>query len=326
MYLSWRNSPGWFILFTKVHPDIDKAYHHHTQFFCQCVLGMMSTEDSTNWKEDFAMAAFYLQKQHRNLHAHRLNDNLYATFLYISGLNPGKVNEQLGNTFQHLLTNTNKSRILAGAASYCFQYISDYKSDLEQGLYRPIHIRSISRKIRQTRPWHWHRTFRSRLRTDQLLFKEGMQFPLTSLRKQVNKAKKDKNYQFFVRSIFSVDWKNGPSETRYLSPYFYMCYLDYFIKILPHTEPYAPLIKMCRTKTLSPMSTFFPALSRRARRVIGDYLERAESELGNGDVEVKWYIIDTLWQMRVLNFGTFYWSFCSFRNTYWRNMGRTLPV
>jgi len=154
-------------------------------------------------------------------------------------------------------------------------------------------IRGINKRIRRLRPWNWHRTFRHRVPVDQLLFTHFIrkeEYALSNFGKLAHMGEEDKEAPFWVCSITSVDWKNIKStgNTRESGTlYDYMCYLEYLIKILPKAEPYTPLIDLCKAKAFSPMSIALPDLSRRARSVIADYLERVEYEVRKTKVRAR---------------------------------------
>jgi len=261
------------------------------QSFCQCAFHKINGQYHDDWKGNYILEFFYLRGKTRKCQFDKGSGNIYDVLDYLSWRWSRAVNVQIGFKFQQILTEANKSRILSRAAAYCFQYLSNDNSELGKGPHRFIHIRSTSRRIRQIRPWYWHMTFRRRLRTDRLLCMCRRRSPLTSFKMLANIARAadvEDEAECAVRSIFSVDWGKWLHDDYSFLPYHYMCHLEDFIEILPQAESYAPLIDMCKTKTLSHMSTFFPALSRRARRVIADYLERVESELLDaGDLEIK---------------------------------------
>ena len=254
----------------------------------------MNGEYRDHWESHFQLVSCHIQRHRKELYPD-YKHNLPITLHELASNESSGYLSQIGYTLRHLLTKADKSRIYSRAAAYCIEYLSRNSPHLEDKIYEFIQIRSINRRTRRNRPWHWHRIFRHRLQVDQLLYIAGLyryRRGLTNFEKLVNVDKKRKEYQFEVCSIFSVNWRNKPDPIFGTSlPYKYMCHLEYFINTLPQAEPYTPLIDMCRTKAFSPWSMLFPALSRQARRAITAYLERVQSELWNQDSQVAWYII-----------------------------------
>lgn len=261
---------------------INDTYHSHVTSLCKCVVAAIHGRYCDDWEANYALAIFHIQRQFRELSWH-WSHNLGTALWDLSTLSDrrNKACNQIGFTLRHVLTKQDKCRIFSRAAAYCMNYLSNLNSDLSKEAHRIIKLWSTSRRIRQVRPWHWHRTFRRRVRhVDQLLYTtSGHGYSLANFTDIVNMYKDNKQESFSVCSIFSVNWRNVKEKDTYnwsKLPYEYICYLEYFIKILPRAGPYAPLIDMCRTRTFSPMSMVFPVLSRRAQRVIADYLKRAD--------------------------------------------------
>ena len=265
---------------------INDAYHDHIQSFCICILDEIKGRSCDDWESNFALGFWHIRRKHRKVYIHHSN-NLAASMspsLTSNGHYEAHFVGQIGYTLRNILTKEDKSRIYSRAAAYCIQFLSNHDSELSPEAQGFIQIRSINKRIRQHRPWHWHRTFRHRLHTDQLLYiNDRTRYPFLNFQQMLDMDEENKESEIRPYSIFSINWSYKDNIAYPGLPYRYMSYLEYLVEILPQAEPYIPLINMCRTKTFSRMSIAFPALSRRARRMMAEYLERAESTIGTGD-------------------------------------------
>ena len=269
---------------------ISSAYHDHIQVFCTCILDELKGRYCDDWESNFALGFWHIRRQHRTLYlAFKSNLSESIRLLTSNGSCRAQFYDQIGYTFRNILTKADKSRMYSRAAAYCIQFLSNHDSELRPEAHGFIQIRSINRRIRQHRPWHWHRTFRHRLQTDQLLHTYNPpRYSVIISFAEMLKVEKDPGCDsIWACSIFSGNWNSRDKTPSSKLPYKYMTYLEYLVEILPQAEPYIPLINMCRTKTFSRMSIAFPALSRRARRMMAEYLERAESTIGTGDLNVE---------------------------------------
>jgi len=182
------------------------------------------------------------------------------------------------HTLQCFVGTEQKSLILSKAATHCLSFLCDIESTKQEAIKHLL--AGIDNRRRKETAWLWRmraspRVFeRKAFLCGTLLWSRPRSIIQTygQLADAINK-----NY-FPIYSFSSFDWASRHSNTNEETQawHIYMSFLEYLPQILRHAGHYTPLIDICKTKSLAPMSMMFPALSRRARRAIARYLERME--------------------------------------------------
>jgi len=186
------------------------------------------------------------------------------------------------NTFQPVLTKADRLRIFSRAALYCLQFLCD--SNITKGeAKRHLKVVGLEKERRNSSPWKWHRlTSAHKIPKNEkrlVLYKDVWErtsvFQSYAILPKIPDPRHKRIYSFA-----SFDWKNVWSSWEQCPQrwFKYLSYLEYLVEILPLAGRYPSLIDFCKTKAFAPISMMFPALSRRARRLIGEYLKRMELE------------------------------------------------
>jgi len=230
-----------------------------------------------HWRMNLIFTASYLEtsilQKPRAFNSFSL---VIQKFLY------GQHNQDITNNFRQLLSKTDEALIISKAAIHCLEYLCDLSRTRNEAK-RHLQIRQMDCNYRRTRPWKWHQraSCRDFARTPVLIVKPYVhpgddQLGLTTYRRLYA----NHLFQLYaVYSLHSLQWIHWRESDKYINTkpkitFEYLSLLQYLVTILPRAGRFPPLIHLCKTKAFAPMSMMFPDQSRKARRAIGDYLNR----------------------------------------------------
>ena len=197
-----------------------------------------------------------------------------------------EITSKMSNMFKPFLTKADYSHVFPRAALYCLQFLCDSIISTRDEAERHLKVPGMEKQRRHSRPWAWHRQTSAHKTPKNekrfFLYKDTFQQKSNNFCQcYAELPKLQKTYYTEIYSFESFDWKNVKSKEIGKYPQRwkqYLAYLEYLLEILPLVGRYPPLIEYCKTKAFGPMSMMFPALSRRARQAIDEYLKRMELE------------------------------------------------
>ena len=229
-----------------------------------------------HWRINFIFTTGFLQK------FIRIRPRIFNSFSsVIQTLGLMHYDPVITNTFQLLLSESDKGLIISKAAMYCIQYLCDPSHTRKMAKW---HLRDwvMGRNHRKTRPWQWHRQasyHRQGRRPVLALLSHLAKLTLTTYRIFFLKQDDADHHLCPLHSPLRTYWRSNLNKPHYTREWGeYPNLLEYLPTILPRAGKFLPLIHLCKTKAFAPISMMFPDLSCRARRAIWKYLDRVDAD------------------------------------------------
>jgi len=194
--------------------------------------------------------------------------------------------QAITKTFQQLLSKADEALIISKAAIHCLEYLCDLSRTRKEAK-RHLQIRQTDRNCRKTRPWKWHQRASCRdfartlvLTVKPYLHPNDYRLTLTAYRRLYASNAFQNPAVYSLHSLQWIHWRSNKyiDHTPQVS-FEYLNLLQYLVTILPRAGRFPPLIHLCKTKAFTPMSMMFPDQSRKARRAIGNYLNRMDTSI-----------------------------------------------